>query len=158
MKKKAIQRGLLGFPLGITVGYLITILTSLIWANGYYSPCVPELTALMGSEINAVLLQALLCGLLGAGCAAGSVVWELERWSIVKQTGAYFLLISVLMLPAAYFSYWMEHSITGLLGYFGVFALIFAAVWMVCFFFGKHSVSRINAALSKANQNNEPHP
>ena len=43
MKKKIILRGALGFPLGIAVGYVITICTSLIWADGYYSPCVPEL-------------------------------------------------------------------------------------------------------------------
>ena len=49
MKKKIIKRSLLGFPLGITMGYLITILISLGWANGYYSPCVPELISLMGN-------------------------------------------------------------------------------------------------------------
>ena len=65
--KKIILRGALGFPLGITVGYAITIVLSLIWANGYYAPCVPELISVMGNEIRAVILQALLCGLLGTG-------------------------------------------------------------------------------------------
>ena len=59
MKKKIIKRSLLGFSLGITMGYLITILISLGWANGYYSPCVPELISLMGNEINAVILQTI---------------------------------------------------------------------------------------------------
>ena len=154
MKKKIILRGLLGFPLGITVGYSITILTSLIWANGFYSPCAPELTAMAGSEINAVLLQALLCGLLGAGCAAGSVIWEMERWGIVKQTGLYFLLISVLMLPVAYFARWMERSLIGFLSYFGVFALIFVIYWMVFFFIGKYNVSKMNANLHKKSERN----
>ena len=48
MKKKIIKRSLLGFPLGITIGYLITILSSLGWANGYYSSCVPELISIIG--------------------------------------------------------------------------------------------------------------
>ena len=45
MKKKMITRSLLGFPIGIAIGYFITILGSLAWANGDYSPCAPELTA-----------------------------------------------------------------------------------------------------------------
>ena len=90
MKKKIVLRSILGCPIGIAIGYLITILLSLFWADGYYSPCVPELITTMGNEINAVLLQAFLCGLLGTGFAAASVIWEIDHWSIVKQTGIYF--------------------------------------------------------------------
>ena len=43
MKKKLLLRGALGFPIGIAIGYVITICISLMWAGGYYSPCVPEL-------------------------------------------------------------------------------------------------------------------
>lgn len=47
---------------------------SLVWADGSYSPCMPELISVMGNEINAVVFQAFLCGLMGMGCGAGSVV------------------------------------------------------------------------------------
>lgn len=60
--------------ISITMGYLITILISLGWGNGYYSPCVPELISIMGNEINAVILQTILCGILGVGFAASSVI------------------------------------------------------------------------------------
>ena len=147
MKKKIVLRSLLGFPIGITIGYLITIFISLGWANGYYSPCVPELISAMGNEINAVVLQALLCGLLGAGFAASSVIWEIENWSIIKQTGIYFIIISVIMLPIAYFTYWMEHNIVGILSYFGIFVLIFAFIWTIQFVIGKHNVRKMNENL-----------
>jgi len=110
MKKKLLLRGALGFPIGIAIGYVITICISLVWAGGYYSPCVPELAEALGSEIGAVALQALLCGLLGVGFAASSVIWEMESWSLVRQTGVYFFIISLIMLPIAYVAYWMEHS------------------------------------------------
>lgn len=147
MKKKMIKRSLLGFPLGITMGYLITILISLVWANGYYSSCVPELISIMGNEINAVILQTILCGILGVGFAASSVIWEIDSWSIVKQTGIYFSIISVMMLPIAYFAYWMEHSVVGFLIYFGIFVLIFAFIWIIQFVIGKHNVRRMNENL-----------
>lgn len=147
MKKKIILRGILGFPTGIAIGYLITIFISVIWAKGYYAPCVPELTAIMGNEINAVILQAFLCGLLGTGFAAASVIWEMDDWSLIKQTGIYFIVISVIMLPIAYFLYWMEHSIAGFFGYFGIFAFIFAFIWIVQFAIGKRNVKKMNESL-----------
>lgn len=149
MKKKIFFRSMSGFPLGLAIGYLITIIISLVWANGYYSPCVPELAVMMGSEINAVLLQALLCGILGMGFAAASAVWEMEDWGIVKQTGIYFLIVSVIMMPIAYVMYWMEHSLKGFLSYFGIFAFIFAIVWIVQYARGRHNVKKMNEALHK---------
>lgn len=151
MKKKIFLRGAFGFPIGITIGYIITIITSAIWADGYYSPCVPELISTTGSEINAVILQALLSGLLGMGFAASSVIWEMENWSIVKQTGIYFGIVSVIMMPVAYFLYWMEHSVMGFLSYFGIFAFIFIIIWLIRFFTSRRIVKRLNENLNRAN-------
>lgn len=147
MKKKIVLRGILGFPIGIAIGYLITIFISLVWANGYYSPCTPELISAMGDEISAVVFQALLCGLLGTGFAASSVIWEIENWGIIKQTEIYFILVSAIMLPIAYFTYWMEHSIVGIFSYFGIFVLIFAFIWIVQFLIGTHNVRKMNENL-----------
>ena len=101
----------------------------------------------MGNEINAVLLQAVLCGILGAGFGACSVIWQIESWGILKQTGIYFSIISVMMLPIAYVSYWMEHSLKGILSYSGIFVLIFAAVWIVQYAAAKHNVRKMNETL-----------
>ncbi len=149
MKKKIFIRGISGFPLGLAIGYLLTIINSLVLADGYYSPCVPELVVMMGSEINAVLLQAILCGILGMGFAASSVVWEIEDWGIVKQTGIYFLINSIIMMPIAYVTHWMEHSLKGFLVYFGFFAFVFAIVWVVQYARGRHNVKTMNEALHK---------
>ncbi len=150
MKKKIILRGILGIPIGITIGYLITIFISLGLANGYYSPCVPELISMMGSEIRAVIVQSVFSGILGAGFAASSVIWEIDHWSLVKQTGIYFAIASLLMLPIAYLAYWMEHSVVGFLSYFGIFILIFAMIWAIQFAIGKYNVKKMNEKLYQA--------
>ncbi len=152
MKKQILLRGALGFPLGITIGYLITIFISLKWANGYYVACVPELITAMGNEINAVILQALLCGLLGAGFGASSVIWEIEHWSILKQTGIYFIIASIIMMPMAYLMYWMEHTIKGFLMYFGIFVFIFIFIWIIQFVIGKRTVKKMNENLYKTKE------
>lgn len=149
MKKKLVLRILSGFPIGVTLGYFITIIISFILANGAYYPCVPELISIAGNEINAVLIQAVLCGILGSGFAAASLIWSIDSWGIAKQTGIYFLIISSVMLPVAYLTYWMEHSLKGFLSYFGIFVLIFAATWIIQFLTAKRNIKKINDTLSK---------
>lgn len=85
------------------------------------------------------------------GFAASSVIWEMEDWGIVKQTGIYFGIVSVIMMPVAYFLYWMEHSVMGFLSYFGIFAFIFIIIWLIQFFTGRRIVKRLNENLNKAN-------
>ena len=144
----AVLRGLLGIPLGITIGTILSIIISLVWGNGYYAPCTPELIENMGTEINAVILQTVLCGLLGAAFGAGAVVWRMDRWSLTKQTGIYFLITAAVMLPIAYVLYWMEHSLKGLLGYAAIFAAIFIAIWVVEYSLGRCIVAKMNKKLN----------
>ena len=113
MKKKLLSRAAAGALAGLAISYAITILLSLGWGGGSYLPCRPELAALAGSESRAVALQALFALLVGAGFGACSLIWQIDRWSLARQTGVYFFLISLVMLPAAYGMYWMEHSLAG---------------------------------------------
>ena len=147
MKKKAIKRGVLGFPLGISMGHIITIVLSLFWGNGYYSPVVPSLIDAVGSEIGAIVVQVALSGLLGASSAAASIIWEIENWSIAKQTGIHFFIISITMLPIGYFAHWMPHSLVGFLMYFGIFVAIFIAVWVINYYIMKKKIKYINKSI-----------
>ena len=147
MLKKTVCRAALGFPLGISIGYIATIIVSFILATGEYHPCVPALAAQFESEFIAVVFQTLLYGILGAAFAGASVIWEAESWSIAKQTGIYFLTISLVMLPIAYFARWMEHSLVGFLLYFGVFIAIFVIVWVAQYFIWRSKIKHINKGI-----------
>lgn len=149
MFKKICLRGLIGFPLGISIGYVITIITSLIWGQGYYSPCVPIFIEMVGSEIVAVIIQTLLTGILGLSFAVSSIVWEMEEWSITKQTAIYFLITAISMFPIAYLTGWMEHSLLGFVIYFGVFVIIFVIIWIIQYFIWKEKIRKINQQIRK---------
>lgn len=144
MKKKILQRGLFGFPLGISLGYAITIIISLSTGLDTFSPCVPSLTQSMGNENYAVLLQAILSGLLGSTFAMSSLIWEFESWGIAKQTGIYFAITSLAMMPIAYLANWMEHSVTGFLVYFGIFVVIFIVIWVIQYIIWQIKIKRLN--------------
>lgn len=150
MKKQLLCRGVLGFPLGIALGYVITIIISAFWAQGDYVSVTPELLKMMGSEISAVIVQAGLCGLMGSGFAMASLLWEIDRWSIAKQSGVYFAIISAIMLPVAYIANWMEHTLIGFLSYFGIFAGIFLLVWICQYLGWRARVQKLNQGVGKS--------
>ena len=147
MKKKIILRGLFGLPAGIAIGFVITLLISICIGDGSFYPVTPELIKTTGNELNAVVLQTILCAILGVGFAMASVIWEIDSWSLAKQSGVYFLIISVVMLPIAYFANWMKHSITGVLSYVGIFVMIFAAVWISQYLLWKRRIKKMNARI-----------
>ena len=90
MKKKMIGRGVIGFPVGIAIGYVITVIISICIGDGFFHPVNPELVNKMGSELNAILIQTGLSGIMGTGFAMASVIWEIDSWSLAKQSGIYF--------------------------------------------------------------------
>ena len=149
MKKQIIKRGLFGFPVGIAIGFVITIIISVCVRDGNFYPVTPELIETMGNEVNAVILQTVLCGIMGTGFAMASVIWELESWSLAKQSGIYFLIACIIMLPIAYIANWMEHSIGGFLSYVGIFVAIFIAVWLAQYLSWKRKINKTNELVNK---------
>ncbi len=152
MKKKIIQRVLIGLLAGITVSYLITIGISLTLNTGSYYPCVPSLAQRAGGEIMAVVIQMLLSAVLGAGFAASSLIWERDDWSILKQTGTYFVAVTPLMMLVAYVCEWMEHSVKGVISYFAIFLVVFIIVWIAQYLSWKKQIGKIDDRLHNQEQ------
>ena len=143
MKKAIVSRALMGFPAGIAIGQCLSLLFSAILGGGAFQACVPSFVTAMGSELAAVALQTLLCGILGAASAASSVVWAAD-WSLLKRTVVSFLLLTLSMLPVAYVTGWMEHTVKGFLLYIAVFTLIFALIWLCQYLAWKRRVKKLN--------------
>ena len=151
MKKKLIGRGVIGFPVGIAIGYVITVIISICIGDGFFHPVNPELVNEMGSELNAILIQTGLSGIMGTGFAMASVIWEIDSWSLAKQSGIYFSIACVTMFPIAYITNWMKHNAIGILSYVGIFVAIFVITWLVQYFVWKRKVKRMNDGVRKSN-------
>ena len=151
MKKEFVLRVFIGLLGGIVISYLITIGISLAISDGSYYPCVPSLIERFGNEITAIIIQTVLSAVLGVGFAGSSIIWEMDEWSLLKQTSIYFGIVSVLMMTIAYICEWMEHSVKGVLSYFGIFFAIFIVVWIVQYLIWKVRVSKIKEGIQKKN-------
>ena len=149
MKNRIIKLALIGFPVGIVIGFVITLIISACIGDGFYYPVTPEFIDLMGNELNAVILQTVLCGIIGSGFAMASVIWDIDSWSLAKQSAIYFLIACIIMFPIAYITNWMKHSIAGVLSYLGIFVVNFVIAWLVQYLSWKRKIKRMNDCFKK---------
>ena len=154
--QKALRRGLVGIPIGVFIAYAITIVLSLFWGNGWYSPVVPALTELMGSQIEAVALQFGLSCVMGFAFAFASCIWEIETWSLTRQTLCHFLAISLGSLPIAGVLHWADNVPGGLPGYFGFFAAGYAVIWLILTASTRRKVREVNQKLNEERDRPKP--
>ncbi len=149
MKKQIIRNFLLGFPLGMAIGFTISIGISLGIGTGEFYSCPPLLIDRMGSELGGTIAQALLSGILGSFFCAASLIWDIEEWSLLKQTIVSFLVLTAVMIPVAYLAGWMEPTLMGLLSYVALFALIYMVIWVALFISIRRKILKINQKLSQ---------
>lgn len=144
MKKKVMLRCLIGAPIGLSISFIITLIISIIINKGEYYPVVPQLTSLCGNELNAVIIQTVCSLIYGAVFGGASAIWEVEKWSLLKQTVIHCLIISVSSFPIAYSMYWMPHSFWGIAGYIAIFFFIYFFIWISWYFAMRKRIRELN--------------
>lgn len=147
--KKIVLRCLAGALFGVAFGYIITVMISLTMADGNFYPVVPQLEVDFGSQMNAVLIQTILCFVYGAAWAGAGLVWEQESWSLLKQTAVHFIICSLATFPIAYLLQWMQHSVSGVIIYFAIFIVIYAVIWFLQYSAMKKRISQINLRMQE---------
>ena len=143
MKKKALLRSICGLAFGIALGQLIAIVISVVKGDGMFHAVVPELISDWGTELNAVIVQAVLLGVLGTVLGAVSVIWDFDSWSLTKQTTTHFCLFAFPFTIVAYVLYWIPRSVGGVMASTVVFIAIYAAIWCGSYFSYKRKVKQI---------------
>lgn len=151
MKRKVLFRCLLGAPIGLAISYLITVLISAAVGDGNYYPVVPELAEAWGSELNAVLAQTGCALLYGAAWGGVSLIWEMERWSLLRMTVTHLAVCSAATFPIAYFMRWMPHNAAGVLLYFGIFFTIYLLIWVSQYCAIKRRIEQMNRKVREQN-------
>lgn len=152
MFKNFIKRFFIGGLGGIAVGIIITIIISYTVGDGNYYPVVPELADIMGNELNAMLLQFILLIVYGGGLAGISVIWEMEKWSLLRQTVTHLIICSLMVLPIAYGLRWMPHNVKGIVIYFVIFFATYAIIWICAYISAKKKIKQLNEKICKDNK------
>lgn len=153
MKKKILFRTLMGAPIGVLVSLIITIIFSLCMGHGEYFPAPHELIVWCGgNETTAVIVQMICSLLVGAIGGGSSVIWEIEKWSLLKQTLVHFAVIAVPYYGISYVMNWLPHYLYGALGYSGSFILVYVVMWCSIYFSIRAKIKKMNKQLQEMQQ------
>lgn len=96
MWKKALSRGTVSYCVCVAASNVVTLIMGLCGAQ---AACVPEFVERVGSPVTAAGLQPLLIGLIGFVFGAGSLLFEVERWSFLRQGALHLALTAAVWIP-----------------------------------------------------------
>ena len=147
MKKVIVKRAILGFIYGVFIGQTILILESLMKLDGNFYFVAGSLVELAGTKLGAVIIQYFITGLIGTTFAATTVIFEMDSWSLLRQTITHFVITSIVMYIAGFLCGWFPHTVVSTLIWFGVFIVVYVIFWICFSMYYKNKVKKINEAL-----------
>lgn len=148
MWRKSLARGAYSYCICVTVAVFVSMITGLCGAQ---SVCMPEFVERVGSDVTAAFLQPLLIGLIGLAFGAGSVLFEIEHWSFLKQ-GAAHLAVTVAVWIAVELICFTPISTPTAISFAASAAATYAITWGIQYFVWRSRVRRINEQIHLRNE------
>lgn len=147
MWKKCLLRGAVSYCICATATLIVHLICTLCGAS---SMCVPAFIARVGDEMTATLLQPLLIALIGFAFGAGSILFEIERWSFLLQGAVHFAVTGAVWIgvemvcfapitPPAVVSFALSS------------AAAYAITWGAQYFAWRAQVRRLNKQIHRKN-------
>ena len=154
MLKKALSRAAVSAAVCMLISQLVGVCVSLSRSDGRYSPVTPAFEAHFSGTAAAVIVQLLLIGLVGAVFAACSVIFEIERWSFLKQGLVHLAITSIVCVPVCLFC-WMPESFNGALVLFLSWLGTYTVTWFSQYLVYRHRVRTLDAKIKAVNGRGE---
>lgn len=149
--KKVIVRGTTSFANAVAINILLALVLMKVVDKPGFVPMLPEYAERFSSDMEAFIVQCLLIGLTSMAFGAGSVIFEIARWSLVKQSIIYFIITTSVWVPVAVYCW-------GLGTYKNVFYSVMASYlvgyiisWSVQYKICKKEICDINQRLQQLN-------
>ncbi|MBP1756479.1 MAG: hypothetical protein H6Q59_2877 [Firmicutes bacterium] len=152
MLKKALFRGMSGFMYAIAINVLLALIITAIVNEPGFVPLVPDYAAHFSSKFTALLTQFVLIGFTSAAFGAGSVLLEIEHWSLLKQSIIYFIVTTLVWVPVSIFCWGIAKYTVAFISMICSYVLSYAISWLIQYNLCKKSVAAINEKLIQLNE------
>ncbi|PGZ57394.1 hypothetical protein COE58_26005 [Bacillus cereus] len=144
--KNLISRVFGGFVIGVIIGQVVQILISLKLGHGEYISVVDHFRSFFVSEMTAVFVQILLTGIIGVAFATSSLVFEIAKWSLLKQYIVHFCITALVWVPIVTLL-WMPKTFISTMIFFISFLGTYVVTWVIQYMISKNDIKQINAAI-----------
>lgn len=146
MWKKVISRMFVSMAVTSLVCQVVLVVTSLLM-GGDRLPLAPSYRAHFATDTVALGVHVLLTGVIGAAFGGFSILFEIERWSLLKQGTLHFLLTAAVWVPLALFLWGLDRYPMAVLTTFLSFALTYGVTWWLNYRKCRQAVREINEKL-----------
>lgn len=154
MLKTALKRAGVGFLAGMVAGALMVVIEGYAYSNG--SLVLPDrLVAWTGSEAGALLAQMLASGAFGAIPMAGTVLYDIDSWSMLKQALVHFLSYTVAFILIGCSIGWISPSLADVGAVALAFAICHLAIWLIMYARYKSQVRELNELLLETQRDHQ---
>ncbi|WP_285768401.1 DUF3021 domain-containing protein [Peribacillus sp. SI8-4] len=125
---------------GICFGALVMVLTcfGFIGFGGVHE---------LDSEL--FVKNAIGCLLCGWFFSTATILFEIEKWSLIFQTILHFLTVTILYFLLSFFVGWIPFTFKGLMTGIAIFLPFYGVVWIIFYLYFRYQVKVLNDGLDK---------
>jgi hypothetical protein len=152
MLSKIIKRSCTGFVCGVAIQQFIIIIACLVVNKPNFVPLVPSYQMYFSSSSLALGVSSVLIGVISAVFSGSSVVFEIEKWSFLKQGLIHFLITTIVWLPISIFLWGLMVYQQAILNVFISFTATYAITWGIQYALCRKSIHEINQKLVEINK------
>ncbi|MCR4793196.1 MAG: DUF3021 domain-containing protein [Lachnospiraceae bacterium] len=134
--KKTIILGVSGFFLGIFVGMMISLLTG----PGSFDEYLDSVS----------FFYLFVGGVHGLICMAGTIVYDIEKWSIAGATFTHFVLCMTCFCLLGWIQGWLEFGSALFWTMTVMEVLAYFIVWLIMYLTYRRKVGKLNEDLARA--------
>lgn len=149
--KKVIVRGASAFANAVAINILLALVLIKVVDKPGFLPMLPEYAEKFSSDMEAFIVQCLLIGLTSMAFGAGSVIFEVARWSLVKQSIVYFIITTLVWGSVAVFCWGLGKYKSAFYSIMASYLIGYIISWSVQYKICKKEISNINQRLQELN-------
>lgn len=150
MVKKLFRHLYHGFLISVSVSMIVELVIAQSMGRGV----TPGFAARFSCETAAALAQLGLVGIIGMTFAGAALVYEIEKWSYLKQGLVHFLITAAVWMPIAWLC-WSPVRGIGLAFTIIGWTLTYAVNWLVQYLLARRRIRELNRSISAFHQGGE---
>jgi hypothetical protein len=134
--KEALKRGAMGFAVGVAISMTIAVIIG--WMEG-----------LSQYDYEIMSKSYVAGGIMGIVFGAASVIWNVKRWSYLKQTVLHMLVMAAVYPALSMWAGWIPTGLAPAAIYFGGFVALYGILWTGWYFHYKRTIRDFNARVGQ---------
>lgn len=146
MIKKIILNAVLSFHGTAMLHIIISLVISCVGMDNHV-PMLDAYMAFFPSESVALLVEILLVGVIGATFGACAPIFEIERWSFLKQGVVHFLITTAVWLPISIFVWAIYKYPAAIISTAISYSFVYGVTWIMSAIKYNKMVKEINKML-----------